>query len=175
MGTKLSKTWGAQTEVRILVLGLEGAGKTTFLRKLNVGEILTTPFVPGIEMVNGRGLLFAAWDIGRQGMDRSLWSQSLQGAQGIIFVVDSNDEARMSEARDELSRLFNEDELRETYFLIIANKQDLPNAMKVAEITGRLGLPSRDQRTWRIQTCSATSGEDLDDGMDWFVNAVLTG
>ena len=49
-----------------------------------------------------------------------------QNTQGIIFVVDSNDRERVSEAREELHRMLNEDELRDALLLVFANKQDLP-------------------------------------------------
>lgn len=71
-----------------------------------------------------------------------------QNTQGIIFVVDSNDRERVSEAREELQRMLNEDELRDALLLVFANKQDLPNAMNAAEITDKLGLHSLRQRQW---------------------------
>ena len=76
-----------------------------------------------------------------------------QNTQGIIFVVDSNDRERISEAREELQRMLNEDELRDALLLVFANKQDLPNAMNAAEITDKLGLHGLRQRTWFIQVC----------------------
>ena len=74
-----------------------------------------------------------------------------QNTQGIIFVVDSNDRERVAEAREELQRMLNEDELRDALLLVFANKQDLPNAMNAAEITDKLGLHGLRQRTWYIQ------------------------
>ena len=71
-----------------------------------------------------------------------------QNTQGIIFVVDSNDRDRVVEAREELQRMLNEDELRDALLLVFANKQDLPNAMNAAEITDKLGLHSLRQRAW---------------------------
>ena len=76
-----------------------------------------------------------------------------QNTQGIIFVVDSNDRERVAEAREELQRMLNEDELRDALLLVFANKQDLPNAMNAAEITDKLGLHGLRQRTWYIQVC----------------------
>ena len=52
-----------------------------------------------------------------------------QNTQGIIFVVDSNDRGRVSEAREELQRMLNEDELRDALLLVFANKQDLPGGV----------------------------------------------
>jgi GTPase SAR1 family protein len=79
-----------------------------------------------------------------------------QNTQGIIFVVDSNDRERISEAREELQRMLNEDELRDALLLVFANKQDLPNAMNAAEITDKLGLHGLRQRTWYIQVSRLT-------------------
>lgn len=90
-----------------------------------------------------------------------------QNTQGIIFVVDSNDRERVSEAREELQRMLNEDELRDALLLVFANKQDLPNAMNAAEITDKLGLHSLRQRTWYIQATCATSGDGLYEGLEW--------
>ena len=74
-----------------------------------------------------------------------------QNTQGIIFVVDSNDRERVSEARQELQGMITEEDLRDALILVFANKQDLPNAMDAAEITDKLGLHSLRQRTWYIQ------------------------
>lgn len=95
---------------------------------------------------------------------RPLWRHYFQNTQGLIFVVDSNDRDRIGEARDELHRMVNEDELRDAVLLVFANKQDLPNAMNAAEITDKLGLHSLRQRHWYIQSCCATSGEGLYEG-----------
>lgn len=81
----------------------------------------------------------------------SISISDFQNTQGIIFVVDSNDRERVSEAREELQRMLNEDELRDALLLVFANKQDLPNAMNAAEITDKLGLHGLRQRTWYIQ------------------------
>lgn len=60
-----------------------------------------------------------------------------------------------------------QDELRDAVLLVFANKQDLPNAMNAAEITDKLGLHALRQRHWYIQSCCATSGEGLYEGLDW--------
>ena len=89
-------------------------------------------------------------------------------------MVDSNDRDRVVEARDELHRMLNEDELRDAVLLVFANKQDLPNAMNAAEITDKLGLHSLRQRHWYIQSTCATSGEGLYEGLDWLSNNIAS-
>ena len=120
-----------------------------------------------VETVEYKNISFTVWDVGGQDKIRPLWRHYFQNTQGLIFVVDSNDRDRISEARDELHRMLNEDELRDAVLLVFANKQDLPNAMTAAEITDKLGLHSLRQRHWFIQSTCATSGEGLYEGLDW--------
>ncbi|RNA35490.1 ADP-ribosylation factor 1 [Brachionus plicatilis] len=137
-------------EMRILMVGLDAAGKTTILYKLKLGEIVTT--IPTI------------------GFNVETVEHYFQNTQGLIFVVDSNDRERVGEARDELHRMLQEDELRDAVLLIFANKQDLPNAMNAPEITDKLGLHSMRNRNWYIQATCATSGDGLYEGLDWLSN-----
>merc|ERR1712223_1045336 len=166
-------------EMRILMVGLDAAGKTTILYKLKLGEIVTTIPTTGfnVETVEYKNISFTVWDVGGQDKIRPLWRHYYQNTQGIIFVVDSNDRERIddssgsdSSAKEELHRMLAEDELREAVLLIFANKQDFPNAMNAAEITDKLGLHSLRNRNWYIQATCATSGDGLYEGLDWLSN-----
>ncbi|AEO53399.1 hypothetical protein MYCTH_2313362 [Thermothelomyces thermophilus ATCC 42464] len=180
MGLGGSKMWSwlsllmKQKEMRILMVGLDAAGKTTILYKLKLGEVVTTIPTIGfnVETVEYRNIQFTVWDVGGQDKIRPLWRHYFQNTQGIIFVVDSNDRDRVPEAREELQRMLNEDELRDALLLVFANKQDLPNAMSVAEITDQLGLHSLRQRTWYIQSTCATLGDGLFEGLDWLAQEI---
>ncbi|GAB0132199.1 hypothetical protein E4U41_001786 [Claviceps citrina] len=167
------KLWGKK-EMRILMVGLDAAGKTTILYKLKLGEIVTTIPTIGfnVETVEYKNIQFTVWDVGGQDKIRPLWRHYFQNTQGIIFVVDSNDRDRIVEAREELQRMLNEDELREAILLVFANKQDLPNAMNAAEITDKLGLHSLRQRAWYIQSTCATSGDGLYEGLEWLATTL---
>ncbi|XP_022700036.1 ADP-ribosylation factor 1 isoform X1 [Varroa jacobsoni] len=159
-------------EMRILMVGLDAAGKTTILYKLKLGEIVTTIPTIGfnVETVEYKNISFTVWDVGGQDKIRPLWRHYFQNTQGLIFVVDSNDRERIGEAKEELMRMLAEDELRDAVLLIFANKQDLPNAMNAAEITDKLGLHSLRNRNWYIQATCATSGDGLYEGLDWLSN-----
>jgi len=167
------KLWGKK-EMRILMVGLDAAGKTTILYKLKLGEIVTTIPTIGfnVETVEYKNIQFTVWEVGGQDTIRPLWRHYFQNTQGIIFVVDSNDRDRVVEAREELQRMLNEDELRDALLLVFANKQDLPNAMNAAEITDKLGLHSLRQRAWYIQSTCATSGDGLYEGLEWLSNSL---
>ncbi|KAL5731559.1 hypothetical protein ACHQM5_004278 [Ranunculus cassubicifolius] len=125
-----------------------------------------------MKTVEYKNISFTVWDVGGQDKIRPLWRHYFQNTQGLIFVVDSNDRDRVVEARDELHRMLNEDELRDAVLLVFAKKQDLPNAMNAAEITDKLGLHSLRQRHWYIQSTCATSGEGLYEGLDWLSNNI---
>ncbi|KAJ4964131.1 hypothetical protein NE237_024070 [Protea cynaroides] len=172
--SRLVRMLFAKREMRILMVGLDAAGKTTILYKLKLGEIVTTIPTIGfnVETVEYKNVSFTVWDVGGQDKIRPLWRHYFQNTQGLIFVVDSNDKERILEARDELHRMLSEDELRGATLLVFANKQDLPNAMTVSEITDKLGLHSLRQRRWYIQSTCATSGQGLYEGLDWLSNNI---
>ena len=74
--------------------------------------------------------------------------------------------------REELHRMISEDELCKASVLVFANKQDLPNAMGVAELTDKLGLHTLRDREWYIQASCATSGEGLCEGLEWLSTSI---
>lgn len=156
-------------QMRILMVGLDAAGKTTILYKLKLGEVVTTIPTIGfnVETVEYKNISFTVWDVGGQDKIRPLWRHYFQNTQGLIFVVDSNDRERVTEAQDELHKMLQEDELRDAALLVFANKQDLPNAMSAAEITEKLGLSGLRNRTWYIHSTCATQGQGLYEGLDW--------
>ncbi|KAK2092302.1 ADP-ribosylation factor 4 [Saguinus oedipus] len=147
-------------QMRILMVGLDAAGKTTILYKLKLGEIVTT--IPTIG--------FNVWDVGGQDGIGPLWKHYFQNTQGLIFVIDSNDRERIQEVADELQKMILVDELRDAVLLLFANKQDLPNAMAISEMTDKLGLQSLRNRTWYVQATCATQGTGLYEGLDWLSN-----
>ncbi len=115
----------SKKDIRILMLGLDAAGKTTILYKLKLGESVTTLPTIGfnVENVAYKNINFTVWDIGGQDRTRPLWRHYYQKAQALIFVVDCNDRDRMAEAKTELHRLMCEDELKDSILLVFANKQ----------------------------------------------------
>lgn len=95
------------------------------------------------------------------------FSSSLCLIVGVIFVIDSNDRERIQEAAQELRSILAMEELRDAVILILANKKDLPNAMKPTEIVKALDLPSFCRQTWHVQSTCATTREGLFEGFNW--------
>ena len=116
MGGLLSKAFAGhigKKDVRILMVGLDAAGKTTILYKLKLGEIVTTIPTIGfnVETVEYKNISFTVWDVGGQDKIRPLWRHYYQNTQGLIYVVDSSDKERVEESREELHKMLNEEEL----------------------------------------------------------------
>ncbi|KAK6946062.1 Small GTPase superfamily, ARF/SAR type [Dillenia turbinata] len=172
--SRLVKKLLAKREMKILMVGLDASGKTTILYKLKLGEIVTTVPTIGfnVETVQYKNIFFSVWDMGGQEKIRALGRHYSRNTNGIIFVVDSNDRTRISEARNELQRILDENELRNAVLLVFAHKQDLPNAMSVSEVADKLGLHSIYQHKWYIQSTSAITGQGLYEGLDWLSNNI---
>ncbi|KAE8585830.1 hypothetical protein XENTR_v10021468 [Xenopus tropicalis] len=171
MGKMLSKVFGNK-EMRILMLGLDAAGKTTILYKLKLGQSVTTIPTVGfnVETVTYKNVKFNVWDVGGQDKIRPLWRHYYTGTQGLIFVVDCADRDRIDEARQELHRIINDREMRDAIILIFANKQDLADAMKPHEIQEKLGLTRIRDRNWYVQPSCANTGEGLYEGLMWLTS-----
>ena len=88
-------------------------------------------------------------------------------------MVDSSDQQRITEAKEELMKVLAHEELRDATVLIYANKQDLPNAMKVSEVTDKLGMHSMTKRKWYVQSCCGTTGEGIYEGLEWLSRVVV--
>eukprot|EP00121_Abeoforma_whisleri_P006432 Awhi_evm1s5852 len=151
----------------ILMLGLDGAGKTTVLYKLKLNEVVNSLPTIGfnVEQVQHQNIRFTVWDIGGQDKIRSLWHHYYSNAQGLVYVVDSNDEERIQESKNELHGALSADEMsNDVPVLIFANKQDLPHALSGDQLRKAFGL-DQIQNKWYIQNCSAVSGEGIHEGL----------
>ncbi|KAJ3435415.1 adp-ribosylation factor [Anaeramoeba flamelloides] len=155
--------------MRLLMLEFDAAGKTTVLYKLKLGQSVTTISTVGfnVETVQYKNVKFNIWDVSGQVKIRPIWRHYFTGTQGWIFVVDSNDRARIDKARNELHKIISDPEMKEILILIFANKQDLPNVMTPAEITERLELHKLRDRNWFVQPTCAINGDGLYEGLTW--------
>ena len=179
-------------EMRILILGLDGAGKTTIQYRLQAGEVVTTIPTIGfnVETVVYKNLKFQVWDLGGQTSIRPYWRCYYTNTDAIIYVVDSADRDRVGISKQELVSMLEEDELKDAVLVVLANKQDIEGAMSVTEVHSALGLDKLKNRTFQIfkvkfscnplvwyllelsPQASATKGEGLDESMEWLSNTL---
>ena len=162
------------TPSRIIMLGLDNAGKTTTLYKLKLGEVVTTIPTIGfnVETVVYKHINFTVWDVGGQTKIRPLWHHYFENSDALIYVVDSQDRVRFAEAREELDAVLADDRLRNASLLVFSNKTDMPGAATTAEVTSKLGLQARRERDWYIQASCAVTGEGIVEGLEWLANSL---
>ncbi|KAL8581166.1 hypothetical protein ACOMHN_033613 [Nucella lapillus] len=160
---------------RILMVGLDAAGKTTILYKVKLNEAVSTIPTIGfnVETITPvKGLTFTVWDVGGQEKIRALWKHYFVKAQGIIYVVDSADKERLVESREELASILNIQEIKGVPLVVLANKQDLPESASVAEVADAMKLKEHRERKWHIHGTCATTGEGVDEAMQHMARLV---
>ncbi|MCJ1448620.1 MAG: ADP-ribosylation factor, Arf Arf6 [Stictis urceolatum] len=196
MGQQMSKVMGklfGTKEMRLLMLGLDAAGKTTILYKLKLDQDVTTIPTVGfnVETVTYKKVKFNVWDVGGQDKIRPLWRHYFSGrrqtdtirydengeliyigTQGLIFVIDSSDRNRIEEARQELHRIILDREMKDALLLVFANKQDVEGAMSPQEVQERLKLSQLKDKIWYVVPSCATTGEGILEGLAWVSNNV---
>ncbi|ETS64753.1 hypothetical protein PaG_00711 [Moesziomyces aphidis] len=162
--------WNKNEDVRILMLGLDSAGKTTILYRLQIGEVVSTIPTIGfnVETVTYKNIKFQVWDLGGQTSIRPYWRCYYANTAAIIYVIDASDTQRLGTAKAELLAMLSEEELRDSKLLLFANKQDLPGALDEGQVSEKLGLSELKDRQWSIHKCCATKGEGLEEGLDCF-------
>lgn len=172
--TILKKMKHKEREMRLLMLGLDNAGKTTILKKFNGEDVSTISPTLGfnIKTLEHRGFKLNIWDVGGQKSLRSYWRNYFESTDGLVWVVDSADRLRLEDCKQELSSLLLEERLAGATLLVFANKQDLPGALSKEAIQEALGLDDIKTHHWCIIGCSAVTGENLLMGVDWLLDDI---
>eukprot|EP00123_Amoebidium_parasiticum_P005710 comp16845_c0_seq1/m.15297 comp16845_c0_seq1/g.15297 ORF comp16845_c0_seq1/g.15297 comp16845_c0_seq1/m.15297 type:complete len:180 (-) comp16845_c0_seq1:286-825(-) len=177
MGLLFTKLWGlffSGAEVKVIIVGLDNAGKTTILYRLLMGEaVVTSPTIgSNVEEVKYKNIHFVMWDIGGQESLRNMWSTYYTDTKVVILVVDSVDRERLSTSKEELYKMLGNESLKGASLLVFANKQDVEGRMSAAEITEYLNLSSIKDHAWHIQPCCGVSGDGLYAGLDFVVDQI---
>ncbi|XP_055330820.1 ADP-ribosylation factor-like protein 5B [Paramacrobiotus metropolitanus] len=176
MGILFAKLWNmfSGEEHKVLILGLDNAGKTTILYQLTMREVVhTTPTIgSNVEELKWKNMKFVMWDLAGQDSLRPSWTCYYSGTQFIVLVVDCMDRDRVPLVKEELYKILAHEDLRKANLLVFANKQDLKGAMSASELSSLLNLTSIKTHRWQIQACSALTGEGLFKGLEWMANHV---
>mmetsp|Transcript_40612 Transcript_40612/g.70967 ORF Transcript_40612/g.70967 Transcript_40612/m.70967 type:complete len:194 (-) Transcript_40612:254-835(-) len=168
----------SKTEVNILILGLDYAGKTTILEQVK-GMYGRKPGIspdkipPTIGLNIGKfeisNCKVTIWDLGGQVRMRSIWDKYYKDTHGMIFVIDSVDISRFEEAKLAFDSLLNHPNLSEVPMMLVANKQDLPNAIHTEDVGVNFEVHVIKQRPIRVQSMSGLTKQGISEGMSWIV------
>ena len=161
-------------QARVLMIGLDNAGKTSLRYQMTLGEFVRTPptLANPMDFLSYNRVELTIWDVGGQIEARQLWQHYFENTDALIFVVDSHDRARLAEARKELEFVLEDKRLAGADLLLMCNKTDLPGGASTEELGKELGLLERSERQWHIQACSAITGEGVIEGLDWLTKAI---
>ncbi|KAK3151818.1 hypothetical protein QOZ80_3AG0251010 [Eleusine coracana subsp. coracana] len=165
-------------ELRVLILGVDKAGKTTLLEKLKSiylkGEGLPLDrVVPTIGLNIGRiedaNAKLVFWDLGGQIGLRTIWEKYYEESHGVIYVIDAAASSSFEDAKSTLERIIHHEHLKAAPILIVANKQDLPGVIGDEELARLLHLKELDDRPYMFHAVSAYDGRGIKSGIDWLV------
>ena len=167
--SKLFATLFGSKEYRLLILGLDNAGKTTILYQMQLGEAkITVPTLGfNVETVKYENLNFKMWDLGGQSEFRPYWKCYYEKTNAIVFVIDSTDKERLDIAKQELFILIKEEELEGVPIALLANKQDIEGALSDIEISEKMGLCDIKNSPWAIFKTIAKTGVGIDNAFKW--------
>jgi len=142
---------------RILLLGLDEAGKTCLLRQLSgyvgsnegnherkYGDVVPLAPTHGFQIhtLQYKGFRMEVVDIGGTKANRPHWRKYYDNVHGIIFVIDAADRRRFEEAGVALEEVLEDERLANVPLLIFANKQDLLNALEPSKARRNFHLKS---------------------------------
>eukprot|EP01066_Platyproteum_vivax_P002380 Platyproteum_vivax@DN12902_c0_g1_i1.p1 len=173
----------SKKEIRVIMLGLDNAGKSTTLeqmKRLFTGKGLNASQIPptiglniGSITINGSSVIF--WDLGGQQALRSIWERYYQECHGLMYVIDSCDVERFSEAKETLNNVLNNGALTEGIpLLLMANKQDVHTALTVDQVSQLMGVEELQGRAVHIHPCSALKGIGVEEAAKWLVAEAKT-
>lgn len=169
----------------MLVLGLDNAGKTTFLEKLKSEYSDSKKSLPperiaptvgqNVGYITFEKTHLRLWDLGGQENLRTLWESYYNDAHGIVFVVDSSDRKRLEECKRALEIIITNEDVEGLPILMLANKQDREDRLEVEdikEIFNKIAerMSARDSRVLPI---SALSGDGLKDAVEWLTTRLV--
>ncbi|KAL2220880.1 ADP-ribosylation factor family-domain-containing protein [Thermoascus aurantiacus ATCC 26904] len=158
-------------EMRILMLGLDNAGKTTIVKRIMKEDVTTVSPTLGfiIKTIDFQGYKLNIWDVGGQKTLRAYWRNYFEKTDTLIWVVDATDRLRIDDCREELAGLLLEERLMGASLLVLLNKTDVEGCMTENEIREGLRLDAIKTHKWTILPCSAMTGMNLNEGLEWVV------
>ena len=162
---------GNSTDRKVLLLGLDNAGKSTLCYYLKLGEVVDTIPTIGfnVEKIVYNSINLIVWDVGGHEKLRGLWRHYIEETEAIIFVVDSSDTERMPEVKKAVKMLLKESKTKGIPLLILANKQDLETALSIKQLQKELKLFGGCHESWSIHPCSLEERYGIDDGLNWLI------
>ncbi|KAL8585888.1 hypothetical protein ACOMHN_019303 [Nucella lapillus] len=157
--------------------GLDAAGKTTLLYRLKLGEIVTTiPTIEfNVETLDVNGISMVTWDVGLRDKSRPMIRYYLDSMDSVIFMVDSTDRDRLTDAIDDFFSYVNETvQMKQLPVLVLANKQDNSKVLSPEEIKNAIyekgGQVFRKNTALEVFPTVALTLEGVTPALEWLTS-----
>ncbi|XP_078343545.1 ADP-ribosylation factor-like protein 8 [Oculina patagonica] len=160
-------------ETKVVLVGLQKSGKTTFLNVIMSGHQFSEDMLPTVgwqmrKYANGNGVI-KVWDLGGSPRFRKLWEGFCQGVSCIVYMVDAADVGNIDISRDELHRLLGKPQLAGIPVLILGNKKDLPYSLDERELVLRMDLSSIQGRDISCYCISCKENDNIEIALQWLM------
>jgi ADP-ribosylation factor-like protein 2 len=159
-------------EARVLLLGLDNAGKSSVLQRWlgeHDGQHKIAPTLGfDIRTLERQDVRLMVWDVGGQDTIRAYWRNYFEETDALVWVVDSADRQRLDECAQVLKSLLLEEKMQGASLLILANKRDLTSGVMDLQTIADAVRPHHSHK-FLLQPCSAVTGEGLEEGLNWLI------
>ena len=167
---------GAGTDddkTRVLMLGLQGAGKTSLLQRISGTDRALLDM--GNQKFKVRSLQtpvvhLTVWDVGEEKFIDPYWSEyHYERTTALCFVVNANDPSKIAEARKELFKLGAVEKLRKMPVLILATHGDKEGALSTVKVSEALELHEFKNHPYKVFQTSGQPTDDMQAALEWLV------
>jgi small GTP-binding protein len=160
-------------ELELTILGLQNAGKSTFVNVLATGKF-DDDQIPTIgfnfrKLKKGK-VEFKMWDLGGEPRFRDSWEKYCRTSSAIVFVIDSADSGNFDVAKIQLQQIFQWPSVEGVPLLVLGNKNDLPNALDENGIIHAMELDKIKDRVVACYSISCKNLNNIDNVLKWLSN-----
>lgn len=166
--SKIWKTWFKKGETKCIMLGLDGAGKSTILEKLNLQKsIIISPTIGFFhDIIKKNEFTLTVWDSLNWPKIPQIW-EIFFSCHGMIFVIDASDLNIINDSIQIFHKLIENEKLRDTIILVLVNKKDISGSLSKEQIIDLFEMKKIEFQQWNVQCVSAITGEGLFEAFWW--------
>lgn len=165
-----------EREIRIILIGLENAGKTSIVKSiLNQQNSETSP-TQGFEIhkYDYKDYHLDIWDVSGSASSRPSWHNFFDTADGVIYVVDASSKDKLNESVSEFTQNITQDRNDKSPWLIFVSKQDVPGCLTTQDVEAAFGVGNSNEKRVNFVGCSASTRDGIDEGLTWLIDTIYT-
>ncbi|XP_015788752.1 ADP-ribosylation factor-like protein 13B [Tetranychus urticae] len=134
-----------QETIRLMTFGLDGAGKTSFVKyilKDSSSDIVPTIGFSSVDLKNFQKFNVQVYDTGGGKNIRDIWINYFPFIHGLVLVIDSADTKRIDQVKEILESVVSNRRIQGKPLLVLINKQDVEGAMDENALVTAINLNS---------------------------------